>query len=237
MKPFIGILPSYSYEAKQIFLNKSYLDEIMASGAVPYVLPLTSDEETISEILSHIDGIIFSGGSDINPNYYGKEDTGKSKEINPLRDECEETYIKIALKKDMPILGICRGMQALNVFCGGSLIEDIPSEYKVETIHNLEKPDIAFHKITVLPDTPLADIIGAGVHTVNSYHHQAVDSLAPYFSIAAVSEDGITESIFRNDKRFVLGVQWHPERDHIQAQCNKIIIDRFVEICSSLKGE
>ena len=183
MKPFIGILPSYTYEAKQIFLNKAYLDEIMASGAVPYVLPLTSDEETISEILSHIDGIIFSGGSDINPNYYGKEDTGKSKEINPLRDECEETYIKIALKKDMPILGICRGMQALNVFCGGSLIEDIPSEYKIETIHNLEKPDIAFHKITVLPDTPLADIIGAGVHTVNSYHHQAVDSLAPYFSI------------------------------------------------------
>lgn len=232
MKPFIGIIPSYDEEKKQIFLNQQYFDEIISSGGIPVALPLTCDIFLIKEIFEHLDGMIISGGTDIDPKYYYRENTGKSRGITPLLDESENLYISYALDKNLPILGICRGMQALNVFCGGNLIEDIPTEYKTKTIHNLDKPEIAFHKVTVLPDNPLSDIIGSGEHTVNSYHHQAVDIIAPFFSVAAVSEDGIIEAIYRNDKKFVLGVQWHPERDHENAVDNKKILEGFIKICS-----
>ncbi|MBR5309865.1 MAG: gamma-glutamyl-gamma-aminobutyrate hydrolase family protein [Oscillospiraceae bacterium] len=231
MKPIIGILPSYDQDKKQIFLDDFYLDEITSSGGFAVVLAPTLDKEAVIETLDRIDGLVISGGVDIDPKYYGKENTGKSVGITPLLDESEYLYITLALEKDLPILGICRGMQALNVFGGGTLIQDIPTEYKTETIHNLEKPDVAFHNLTVLPDNPLADMIGPGEHRINSYHHQAVDELAPFYAVAAVSEDGLVESIYRTDKKFVLGVQWHPERDFHVAINNKKIVDGFIKVC------
>lgn len=232
MKPYIGILPSFDKEKKQIFLDELYIDEVIRTGGIPVILPLSCDNMIIEENLCRIDGIILSGGVDIDPKYYYRENTGKSHGITPLLDESENLYINSALEKDIPILGICRGMQALNVFCGGSLIEDIPSDYKTETIHNLDKPDVAFHKITVLPDNFLSDFIGFGEHTVNSYHHQAVDIIAPYFSVAAVAEDGIIEAIYRTDKKFVLGIQWHPERNQDKVLDNKKIVEGFIKICA-----
>ena len=236
MKPYIGILPSYNEESEQIFLNNSYINGIINSGGIPVVLPLLQNEEVISENLLRIDGIIFSGGADIDPKYYGKENKGKSKGICYFRDECENAYINFALKADIPILGICRGMQALNVFCGGNLYQDIPTEYNTETVHTLEKPAVAFHNINVIEDTPLFDMVKRVSFCTNSYHHQAVKDVAPYFSVAALSEDGIIESIYHNSKRFVLGVQWHPERNQDKIPENKAILDGFVKICAAMKG-
>ncbi len=232
MKTIIGILPSFDEENNQIFLKQPYVDEITNSGGIPFIIPLSSDPKNILEIINVIDGLIFSGGSDIDPKYYGETNSGKSLGISNFRDKCEKEIIRIAIEADIPILGICRGMQALNVFCGGSLIQDIPSEFETSLIHNLIKPDIAFHKVSIEKSSPLSEIMGFGEHVVNSYHHQAVKDVAPEFSVCATAEDGIVEAIYHRNKKFVLGVQWHPERDHTIATENKNIIDSFVKICS-----
>ncbi len=231
MKPIIGILPSCAEDKKQIFLNQSYLDAVIESGGIPFILPLSDNQKIVFESLEHIDGLILSGGTDINPECYGETNSGKSLEISDFRDKCEALVIRLALESNIPVLGICRGMQALNVFCGGSLIQDIPSERGASVTHSLVKPDVAFHKICVEKASPLSDAIGFGEHLINSYHHQAVKSIAPDFSACAVAEDGIVEAIYHKNKKYVLGVQWHPERDHEIAIKNKNIIDKFIKVC------
>lgn len=237
LKPVIGIFPSYDAEKKQVFLNRTYIDAITESGGIPFIVPLSEENERVLEYLDLIDGIVFSGGTDIAPEYYGETNAGKSLGIIDFLDSCEKLAIKLSLDADIPVLGICRGMQALNVFCGGSLIQDIPSERGVSVVHNLPKPEIAFHKITVEKSSPLSEAMGFGSHTVNSYHHQAVKNIAPEFSACAAAEDGIIEAIYHKNKKFVLGVQWHPERDQDKAAENKNIIDYFIKICSRSKRE
>lgn len=237
MKPIIGIFPSYDEEKKQVFLNQSYIDAIIESGGIPYIIPLSSDRKIIFESLKNIDGLILSGGTDIDPEYYNEKNENKSLGICDLLDKCEKEVTLLAVEADIPVLGICRGMQALNVFCGGSLIQDIPSETKTNIIHNLAKPEIAFHKIHVEKSSPLSDIIGFGEHLINSYHHQAVKELAPEFSVCASAEDRIIEAIYHKNKKFVLGVQWHPERDQGIATDNKKIVDYFIKACCDTKKE
>ena len=154
------------------------------------------------------------------------------KQLKDIPDEQREMIIKHAMKKDIPILGICRGMQALNVFCGGSLIQDIPSEIGAAEIHSSENENAVFHNIQISKSSPLSKIMGFGSHRVNSYHHQAVKKLAPGFSIAASAADGIVEAIFCPSKKFVLGIQWHPERDIDAVPENTKIISAFIKICT-----
>lgn len=232
MKPVIGIFPSYCDETKRIYLNNQYLEEIIRSGGIPYIIPMSSDQKTVYDIIKNIDGLILSGGSDIDPKYYGQSNSGKSVGISEFMDECEAVLVRLAVEDDLPILGICRGMQALNIFCGGSMMQDIPSEKGFAVCHRLEKPEVAYHSITVEKESPLSDTIGFGTHTVNSYHHQAVKNIAPEFSVAATAEDGIVEAIYHKNKKFILGIQWHPERNHDKVSANKKILDNFIKICS-----
>ena len=232
MKPVIGIFPSYDNDKKQIFIDSVYIDEIVDSGGIPVIIPISADPKRNLEFIENLDGLILSGGVDIDPKYYGEENTGKSVDISPIMDEAESVLVRLAMETDLPILGICRGMQSLNVFCGGSLIQDIPSEHGFSVVHRLEKPEIAFHDITIEKVSPLSEAIGFGTHHINSYHHQAIKTLAPGFSAAAVSADGIIESIYCKDKRYVLGVQWHPERDYHAVPDSKKILDKFIKVCS-----
>ena len=176
--------------------------------------------------------MLLTGGVDISPEYYGEKNTGKSHSICPLLDKSEQLLIELAIKKDVPILGICRGMQALNVFCGGSLIQDISSEMGAAEIHSSKSEAVVFHDIQISKSSPLSEIMGFGSHRVNSYHHQAVKKLASGFSIAATAADGIVEAIFCPEKRFVLGVQWHPERDSDTISENTKIISAFIKVCT-----
>ena len=175
---------------------------------------------------------MLTGGVDISPDYYHEKNTGKSRSICPLLDKSEKLLIEHAMKKDIPILGICRGMQALNVFCGGSLIQDIPSEIGAAEIHSSENENAVFHNIQISKSSPLSKIMGFGSHRVNSYHHQAVKKLASGFAIAASAADGIVEAIFCPSKKFVLGIQWHPERDIDAVPENTKIISAFIKICT-----
>ncbi len=231
MKPIIGIFPSYNEETKQIFLDNCYIEEILDSNGIPFVIPISDDPKKMLEVIEKIDGLLLSGGVDIAPEYYGEINSGKSVEISPSMDNSEQILIRLAMEANLPILGICRGMQALNVFCGGTLIQDIPSERGVSVTHRLEKPDTAFHNISVEKVSPLSEAIGFGTHRINSYHHQAIKDLAPDFSVAASAEDGIIEAVFHKNKKFILGVQWHPERDYHTTPDSKKILNRFISAC------
>ena len=126
-------------------------------------------------------------------------------------------------------------MQALNVFCGGSLIQDIPSERGISVTHNLEKPKIAFHKISVEKASPLSEAIGFGTYTVNSYHHQAVKKLGKDLSIMANSEDGIIEGFYHTSHPYLRAYQWHPERLFDTDDDNKLIFTDFINACKGMK--
>ena len=210
---------------------------VSASANFSVYSALVNDAGGIAEVSylpkidTSFDGLLLCGGNDSHPKFYGEEING-AVDIDLERDEAELALTDAFVKAGKPILGICRGMQALNVFCGGSMIQDIPSEYETKIIHRLDKPEIAFHKILVEKSSPLSEIMGFGEHLINSYHHQAVKEVAPDFSVCATAEDGIIEAIYHKNKKFILGVQWHPERDQETATGNKKIIDSFVKICS-----
>lgn len=213
-------------------INKNYVSAVTNCGGVPYILPLFTEEAACADALEHIDGLLLTGGVDIAPEYYGEKNAGKSLGICPLLDRSEKLLIDTAMRKDIPILGICRGMQALNAFCGGSLVQDIPSEMGAAEKHSSGGEEPVFHDIQISKSSPLSEIMGFGSHRVNSYHHQAIKKLAPGFSIAAAAADGVVEAIFRTDKRFVLGVQWHPERDSDAIPENAKIISAFIKVCT-----
>ena len=171
---------------------------------------------------------MLTGGVDISPDYYHEKNTGKSRSICPLLDKSEKLLIEHAMKKDIPILGICRGMQALNVFCGGSLIQDIPSEIGAAEIHSSENENAVFHNIQISKNSPLSKIMGFGSHRVNSYHHQAVKKLAKSLTAFAYSDDGLIEGVYMKDKKFVWAVQWHPEFSYQSSEDSRNILKAFV---------
>jgi putative glutamine amidotransferase len=185
--------------------------------------------------LKYCAALLLSGGNDIHPFHYHKnEKEYLCKEIDDKRDTQELMLISNAMELKMPILGICRGMQMLNVACGGSLITDIPSELPSEIKHHLEGElkEKCFHNINIFPETLLNSIGNSDNYFVNSYHHQSIDRCAELFKVAATSDDGIIEAIeWKNpeNRPFLLGVQWHPERMNIFDDFSLSIAAAFID--------
>lgn len=145
-------------------------------------------------------------------------------------DEKESVLLEMALQADKPVLGICRGLQFMNAYLGGELYQDLPTEYDCKVEHHMTPPyDRTVHKVEVLEGSVLADIIGAGSHEVNSYHHQAVKKLADSLNVMAVSEDGLIEVACVKDKQFMVGVQWHPEFSYEVSNDSIKLVQAFVD--------
>ncbi len=186
----------------EMALGMTYLQAIERAGAVPVVLPpCVSDMESL---IARLDGVCLSGGPDLDPEAYGARD--RHAELGPTEpslDAFELELARAALERGMPLLGICRGAQALNVACGGTLHQHLPG-------HRQSDPGCtATHEVEVLPRTRLAGLLGAGRHAVNSFHHQAVDRLGPGLRVSARAADGTVEAI--EGAGFAIGVQWHAE--------------------------
>ena len=176
------------------------------------MLPLTDDEEQIDQLVALCGGFLFTGGQDVEPSLYGEEKDEACGECYPERDTMEVKLLNAALRRDKPIFGICRGIQFINAVLGGTLYQDLPSQYPSEIEHHQHPPyDVPVHTVTPIPSTPLAALLGDGPFAVNSYHHQALKTLAPAWSAMAVAPDGIIEAAYMPDRRFVWAVQWHPE--------------------------
>ena len=190
-----------------------YVSALQQAGAE--VRELTPAKDRLPDALEGCDGVLLTGGPDVDPMFYGENDRHQTVEIEAARDAYELALAHEALKRDLPLFAICRGAQVLNVAAGGTLIQDIPSQRPTQLKHSLTEPkNVQAHDIDVTPGTCLALLLGdRGVShvPVNSRHHQSVKTPAPGFVVSATAPDGVVEAIERPEARFCLGVQWHPE--------------------------
>jgi putative glutamine amidotransferase len=202
---------------------KPYEEALRAAGLDP--LPVYTDGP-IS--LNGVAGLLLMGGTDLNPQLYGQERQPETEQPDEERDRIELETIHEALEKDLPILAICRGLQILNVYHGGTLIQHLPSAAR----HDSENPNTAApaHEVTIEPDTLLAKIAGARTWRVNSRHHQAADKVGAGLQVSARdADDNTIEGLERHDKRFVVAVQWHPE-DQLREHPEQLkLFERFAD--------
>lgn len=248
MKPMIGITMNYTSEdiagithtgtPKQSwnFIAMDYIHAIEREGGIPILIPAYANEKTAHDLISRCDGVILSGGSDITPLLYNEDADIKCGKIEGVRDRSELQLVNELLSNStIPVLGICRGCQLLNVATGGTLYQDLPSEGKEHVFLNVGADCVA-HMVDVKEDSLLGRIIDGDYLQVNSYHHQAVKQVGDGFEAVATAKDGIVEAIAQMGERFVLGVQWHPEMLPSQS-INRKIITAFVEECSKYAKE
>ena len=208
MKPIIAISPNMS-EVGAISLSCAYTSAVIEAGGIPIVIPEAEPEE-IKELLRKADGLILSGGGDVDPLLYGEERLKECGKAIDRRDRLDLDVLQAATELGLPVLGICRGCQVINVFFGGALYQDLPSQLSL--YHRSESADtVCTHEIRVEEDTPLQRAVGDLI-TVNSYHHQAIKTLGEGLRVMAKSEDGIIEAITKDDYPFLRAYQWHPER-------------------------
>ena len=206
--PIIGVTPLWDTDRKSVWMLPDYLEGIKAAGGIPIVLPLDMTEADTAQIVETCDGFLFTGGQDVMPELYG----GKDDTIIPCpeRDKLETLVLSKALQSDKAILGICRGLQFINVFLGGTLWQDLPSQHPSEIVHRQGKPyGVPTHKVMLRGD--LQTLLGKEILNVNTLHHQAVKDLSGDLTPMAVAPDGIIEAARMVNKRFVWAVQWHPE--------------------------
>jgi microsomal dipeptidase-like Zn-dependent dipeptidase/gamma-glutamyl-gamma-aminobutyrate hydrolase PuuD len=209
--PMIGLSVSPAGNGS-VALSNDYFNAVVKAGGAPVLIPAVTDVTVLRQIVASLDGLILTGGKDVNPLWYQEDPLQQLGEVDPLRDEYELTLIKLASDRNIPLLGICRGEQLLNVAFGGTLYQDIPSQRPPGIKHVQKMPgEYVSHTVSVAPGSQLAAIIGSGKQGVNTFHHQAVKDVAPGFRAVAYSADSIVEAIEAWPERPILGVQWHPE--------------------------
>lgn len=213
-KALIGISGNILISEKgmeRAFVNCDYVNSVIAGGGAPVILPVIEDDEAIEAQMKNVDGLLLSGGYDVNPLIYGEEPTQKQEFTYPEIDEHDIKLIKAAFRMNKPILGICKGVQILNVAFGGTLYQDLSHMEDCFIKHSQNsRRDMAGHSVEILKGSKLNEILGDSIQT-NSFHHQAVKDIAPDFIADAWSKDGVIEGIEMRGEGFVLGVQWHPE--------------------------
>ena len=228
-KPVIGITRCTRID--------DYIESIARAGGDPVVLE--AEDDPIAA-LDRVDGVVLSGGADVEPALYG-DAAHPTTDVDAARDRFEIPLSKAALARDLPLLAICRGVQVLNVAAGGSLIQDIPTSIDTTLSHAVNEPkDSIAHAVNVTPGSRLADALGRAASVsscaVNSRHHQSVNAVAPSFVVSAVSPDGVIEAIERPDAAFCLGVQWHPENFWRTGEFAPLF-DAFVEAARARRSE
>lgn len=237
MKPRIGVLCNHTEGDTGAFserqqVNQPYLSRVSEAGGACLLIHDAPDEDIVA-LLDLCDGLLVTGGPDVDPRAYGSQPHAKLGAVSPRRDHLDRIAVQCALERpDLPILGICRGIQAMNVIGGGSLLQDVESHVDGALKHNQKAPGwFGTHDIELAEGSLLAGIVGAGRLSVNSYHHQAVDTVAPGFEVVARSEDGVVEAVERPGAAFCLGLQFHPEIMADRDERLMAIFTAFVDAC------
>lgn len=226
-RPVIGITPGFIRDRNKRALNQGYTNGVINTGGLAVMLPMCAEESVIDSLLETVSGILFSGGADIDARYFREENRKCGGEIIPERDSFELLLAEKALKRKMPVLGICRGLQLINTALGGTLHQDITASrlgfsedrqsnsgaFPHETLkHWQEAPEwYPIHDVRITAGSRLHHIYGSETLGVNSFHHQAVKDTGSGLSVSARSSDGIIEAVEGTDGSFIVAVQWHPE--------------------------
>ncbi len=228
MKPIIGLTCNemFDTQAKQ-FINEAYIKSVIRAGGCPVVLPIVQDEEAIESQVDMLDGLIVTGGIDVNPLFYGEDPKPLQKASSLERDHYELKLLEFATKKQIPIFGICRGIQVINVFFKGTLYQDLSYTNKDILKHSQEeKRENYSHSIQIEKDSFLYEIFQEKTN-VNSFHHQAIKDVAPNFKVVAQSSDGIIEAIQHSSKP-IFAVQFHPEAMSHKYPLMQEIFNQFI---------
>lgn len=230
-RPSIGITTHGRNEHGRIDINALYIDAVRRAGGYPVLLP--PGETRPEECFEFLDGIVMTGGPDVDPKRYGGAMHPEVYGVDPVRDTSEIALVKAIFEQKKPTLCICRGMQILNVALGGTLVEHVPDEFG-ETVKHRANNTYQTHDVDVEARSHLAKIVGAGKMSTASWHHQAVKKLAPGFVVSAKSADGVVEAIESKDHPDLIAVQWHPEHTSAKDPRQQKLFDALI---ASLRGD
>ncbi len=244
-KPLIGLTGGMElYEggvfhgSYRIYSVANYSESIIRAGGAPIVIPPTNmydDEknlEYLSEIIGRLDGLLLTGGNDVDPELYDEEPHKKLGKLMPQKDNMEYKLLEKALEKDIPILGICRGHQFINAYLGGTLYQDLSQNPDFTIKHEIfNELSMGTHSVNTVKDSLISKIIG-DEHRVNSAHHQAIKDLSNDLIPTAYSKDGLIEATEHKDKKHIFTIQWHPEMMSHRDEKMQAIFDEFVNLCS-----
>ncbi len=204
---------------------------VARAGGLPVLIPTRLDETSLRAIYDRLDGVLIPGGVDVDPAHYGEAPNPHLGSVDAPRDALELPLVRWAVADDLPVFGICRGHQVLNVALGGTLVQDIPSQLETPIDHN-QTDDVPrgrhAHPVEIDPTSRLAQVMGTTRAEVNSLHHQSVGQAAPGLCVTALSPDGIVEALEHPGKTFVLSVQWHPEDMATNEEAMQRLFDAFV---------
>lgn len=232
-RPMVGVTPGLNGEETYLSIHRGVMDALLACGALPVLLPMTAREEALRDVLDAVDGVVFSGGGDVDPLLFGQLPKPGCGAISPQRDDMELTLCRLLLSRpDKAVLGICRGFQVMNIAMGGDVIQDLAADYPGAMLHRQKQPEhYPAHPVQVEPGTLLHAITGQERLMVNSLHHQAVGRMGESFEPCAKAPDGVVEAAACPSRPFFLGVQWHPERLW-QTDCiSRNLFLAFVQAC------
>lgn len=227
--PLIGITTHSRNATNEVVLPGTYVDAVQSVGGNPILLPPTQSH--LESLLDAIDGLILSGGGDIHPIHYNGEDHPEIYGIDDDRDTFEITLAKLALMREIPVLGICRGMQVLTVATGGGLIPHVPEVFGDSIDHRLDNPRRPIpHEIEVLAESRLSELLGKTQMNIVSWHHQAVEFHSDAWKLAARSNDGLIEALEHSEHPWAIALQWHPELS-MQDPAHQRFFRSFIDAC------
>lgn len=243
MRPLIGFttyyVEAYEFENGRVRGRKDqdmmmstmdYSEAVAKAGGVPVAISPLSSDAYLDEIIERIDGLLLTGGGDVDPKHYGMSHKKKLGRIEVKRDILEMRLLDKALEKGIPVLGICRGLQLINVYFDGTLIQDIPSEFDSAVDHQALQgtKSTPSHSVKLESDSVLSDCFESREIDVNSLHHQMIDRLGDQLVATAYSEDGVIEAIEQKDNPNLFAVQWHPEMMALEYPEQLAIFEKFV---------
>ena len=231
MKPLIGVSPHYDGFDGTVGVRPNYFPAVEAGGGLPIMLPITQDKQEIQQLINSVDGIMLTGGADIDPSLYGEDKLPTVSFFFSDLDKFELELVRMCIEQDKPVFGICRGVQVINVALGGSLYQDIPTQYEKGHQHFVDTSAHPTHTVNLVEGTHLKRLLDSDIISVNSRHHQAIKALAASLTVSAVSDDGLIEAVEMPDKHFIRGVQWHPELMFRTDGNQQALMQSFVNAC------
>lgn len=224
--------------AKRYNMGHNYIRSIVDAGGVPVMVPVALAERDLRQMYDMADGVLLAGGPDVAPSAFGEEPHEKTAGVEIERDVAEYLLARWAVADDKPLFGICRGIQSLNVALGGSLVQDIPTQWQSSLTHNghYEKAarDQVLHMVDIEAGSRVEAMLSGTRVGVNSFHHQAVKRVADGFTVTSRAPDGIVESIEMSALRFMVGVQWHPEEMSATRPDMLNLFVSFVDVCTAI---